>query len=138
MTRVASGISSSREATWQRWANDLAIGNPDVEGDTTEYWRQHAARGGPIEPLKRPCQSCAVVEGFYTGLTYDLARQPPEIVKAVCGNWFCHNHPDRACAGNIEFIAWLLRDSDGSPQGGGDFGSVHDSAVAKPIAENLP
>lgn len=72
-----------------------------------QYWLDHAARGPALKPLGRPCHDCAVVCGFYEPLSDDLARQPAGVVKAVSANWFCHNHRDRACAGNIARIAAL-------------------------------
>lgn len=68
-----------------------------------QYWLDHADRGGPLKPLGKPCHDCAVVDGFYEPLAEDLAKQPAEVIAKVCGNWFCHNHGDRACAGNIAY-----------------------------------
>ncbi len=76
---------------------------------SAEYWRDHAARGPMLRPLGRPCHDCAVTWGLYRDLSDDLARQPSDVREAVSANWFCHNHPDRACAGNIENLAARAR-----------------------------
>ncbi len=80
-----------------------------------EYFRRNATVGPELKPLGRPCHDCAVVCGMYAPFSDDLARQPPKIVAAYSARWFCHNHTDRACRGNIDRIAALQGDSkDGS------------------------
>jgi hypothetical protein len=82
---------------------------PDAnEGMGEAYWRDHAARGDALKPLGRPCHDCAVMCGFYTSLSIELAEQPAVVRDKVVGNWFCHNHRDRACAGNREMVAYML------------------------------
>lgn len=60
-----------------------------------------------LKPLGKPCHDCAVTCGLYTEISNALASEPDAVVKAASAKWFCHNHPDRACAGNIENLAAL-------------------------------
>jgi hypothetical protein len=84
-----------------------------------QYWVDHAARGPALKPMGKPCHDCAVVLGFYKALSDELAEQPCDIREKVCGNWFCHNNPTRACAGNIENV----RAAISSVRGGADHGT---------------
>lgn len=69
------------------------------------YWRERAAdKTPPLKPLGRACHDCAVVWGFYTPYSESLARQPAVVREDVSARWFCHNHADRACRGNIEYL----------------------------------
>lgn len=56
-----------------------------------------------LKPLGRPCHECAVVDGFYLPFAEELSKLSPERIDYISRRWFCHCHPDRACAGNIEF-----------------------------------
>src|SRR3546814_614913 len=93
---------------------ELAAKVEAAEGPATtaDYWIEHASRGPELKPLGKPCHDCAVVWGLYSELTDELSEQPEHIVEAVSARWFCHNHPNRACAGNIERIAALRARSE--------------------------
>ncbi len=69
--------------------------------------RQHFERDNSPEllPLKRPCHDCAVVDGMYAPVSACLSLMPPEFIARRSKQWWCHNNPGRACAGNIEFQA---------------------------------
>jgi len=65
------------------------------------FERTHSARK-PMKPLGKACHDCAVTCGFYTEYTDELAKFPVEFQDNIAERWFCHNHPDRACRGNID------------------------------------
>ena len=67
----------------------------------SEYFAKKAAYGEPLKPLGKPCHDCAVECDFYSPITDELALEPIEIQVAASLRWFCHNHRDRACRGNI-------------------------------------
>jgi hypothetical protein len=67
-----------------------------------EYFARMAVRGDALRPLGKPCHDCAVVCGLYSEISDSLAEQPEAIRAAVSERWFCHNHPNRACRGNID------------------------------------
>lgn len=56
-----------------------------------------------LKPLGKPCHDCAVVDGFYQVYSEELAKLDRERIDYVSKRWFCHNHPNRACAGNIAY-----------------------------------
>jgi hypothetical protein len=61
--------------------------------------------GPDLEPLEKPCGDCAVTCGFYLEISQALAREPAEVQDSVKKKWFCHNHSDRACRGNWDYLA---------------------------------
>lgn len=70
-----------------------------------EYFQAKAVNGYPLKPLGRPCYDCAVTFGLYTEISDALGLQPAEVIAAASVRWSCHNHPNRACRGNIDRIA---------------------------------
>lgn len=62
----------------------------------------------PLKPLDRPCHDCAVMCEFYTPFSAILSLLPPEEIEARSLEWYCHNNPNRACAGNIAFQRVLI------------------------------
>lgn len=59
----------------------------------------------PLEPLGKPCHDCAVTCNFYLPYAAMLSLLPPEEIAHHSARWFCHNHGNRACAGNIGYQA---------------------------------
>ncbi len=57
----------------------------------------------PLKPLGKPCHDCAVTCGFYEPLAASLSLLPRDEIEKRSLEWFCHNHPNRACAGQIEY-----------------------------------
>jgi hypothetical protein len=69
------------------------------------YWIDRVRRdvGRPsLVPLRKHCVDCAVKCGLYTEVAAGLAQQPDNIKSASLAKWFCHNAPDRGCAGARE------------------------------------
>lgn len=56
----------------------------------------------PLEPMDKPCHDCAVVCGLYTEISDALKNEPACIQEFISKRWFCHNHRNRACKGNID------------------------------------
>ena len=67
-----------------------------------EYFLAHNDGRAPMKPLGKPCHDCAVVFGLYSEYTDELAKLDAPLVRETALRWFCHNHPNRACRGNIE------------------------------------
>ncbi len=62
-------------------------------------------RPGPMphRPLRRkPCRSCAVVEGFYAIYSDALKLAPEAEQLEQAKQWFCHSSPGMACRGNAD------------------------------------
>jgi hypothetical protein len=59
----------------------------------------------PLVALKKPCHDCAVVCGLYTEISEALTRESDEVRRVVSSRWFCHNHRDKACRGNLNIQA---------------------------------
>lgn len=73
---------------------------------TVEEARKHCANHQgvpPLIPLPKPCRDCAITTGFYTPIASTLSLLPADEVDARCLEWYCHNNPNRACAGNIVY-----------------------------------
>lgn len=102
-----------------RYVDDL----PDAD-----YFLMHARNKETLKPLGKPCHECAVLDGFYSGYSFALAKQPQQVVQKVCAGWFCHVHPTRACRGNIDFVAYL------TAQGMSAFGQDGNRLEAKPAS----
>lgn len=82
---------------------DVNIACPELMDDY-DVFSHHDGRP-ELKPLGKPCHDCAVVDGFYECFAEELSRLPADRVAYVSVRWFCHNNPDRACAGNIEYQA---------------------------------
>lgn len=68
--------------------------------------RAHLAnhQGVPsLVPLEKPCGDCAIKCGFYTPLAATLSLLSEPEIQECSLRWYCHNHPMRACAGNIRY-----------------------------------
>lgn len=79
------------------------------------FERTHAGRE-PMKPLGKACHDCAVTCGLYTEYSDELAKLPVDFQDRVAERWFCHNHPNRACRGNIDRLAeYRLEFSDAPP-----------------------
>jgi hypothetical protein len=90
------------------------------EPRTADQIRRHFAhhlKHPALEPLPKPCQDCAVTCGLYTGVSAYLSLLPQDEVKIHSDRWFCHNHGDRACRGNINYQRAVLL-SNGKRGGG--------------------
>ena len=68
-----------------------------------EYWEKQA-KFEKLKPLKKCCGDCAIKTGFYTSMADSLKKQPIELQKRVAEAWFCHNAPNRGCAGVIKYL----------------------------------
>ena len=71
------------------------------------YYENKASRGSRLRPLGRPCHDCAVICDFYRIFSDELALQPEPIRTEAALRWSCHNHPNRACRGNLNNLAML-------------------------------
>lgn len=67
------------------------------------YWEK-LSKEKPLPSMKKPCEDCAIVYGFYISHVDELLKQPKDIQEKVMKTWFCHNHPDRCCKGLEEYI----------------------------------
>lgn len=77
---------------------------PPIESvSPEEYWAKQSIQP-PLECMKNPCGDCAMVTGFYKDMADALLEQPKEIQEKVTKSWFCHNVPNRACAGIRDYI----------------------------------
>lgn len=61
----------------------------------------HSLIGERLPAMSRPCKDCAVVCGLYREYSELLKLEPTELRREVSDRWFCHNHPNRSCAGNM-------------------------------------
>ncbi len=68
-----------------------------------EYWN-NIIKNKELECLKHPCGDCAMVTGFYVDIANELIKQPLEIQEQVQKRWYCHNSPNKSCAGIKEFL----------------------------------
>lgn len=80
---------------------------PTIEQARAYFFGHHDGKPA-MAPLKRPCKShgkedCAVLCGLYSPFSALLSLLPPEEIERASLKWYCHNHPNRACAGNIEY-----------------------------------
>lgn len=57
-----------------------------------------------LKLLDKPCSDCAVTCGLYLPYSRGLALESKEVQVAASIRWFCHNHPNRACRGNWNFL----------------------------------
>lgn len=76
--------------------------------EPTKNWqaffeRTHDGKAA-LKPLGKPCHDCAVTCGFYLPYAEALAKLPRDFQRNIAARWFCHNHPNRACRGNIDFL----------------------------------
>lgn len=68
-----------------------------------EYW-QRVANEKKVEPLKHPCDDCAITTGFYLPQAERLLQQPIGVRNKVVDVWSCHNNCNRGCAGIREYL----------------------------------
>jgi hypothetical protein len=92
MTMLAERDEMVREY-WGRW--------PSIEEVRTHLANHQNVP--PLKPLGKPCHDCAITCGFYTPYAAALSLLPKDEINRRSLEWFCHNHPDRACAGQIEY-----------------------------------
>lgn len=89
------------------------------ESMTANEIREHFALHipcSPMEALPKPCADCAVTCGLYTSVSALLSLLPQAEIKFHSDRWFCHNHGDRACRGNINYqraLAVMATDREG-------------------------
>lgn len=95
--------------TMTRDLRRIVVSAPAPAESAEAYWRGYfwrkAHSHSPLKPLGKPCHDCAVVCEFYSEFSDRLAEQPEPVRTQASLRWFCHNHPDRACRGNIDRIA---------------------------------
>ncbi|MGD9728324.1 MAG: hypothetical protein AB7R40_23715 [Nitrospiraceae bacterium] len=88
---------------------------------TVDEARKHLANhmGVPaLKPLKKPCHDCAITCGFYTPVAATLSLLTDDEIDERSLQWFCHNHPNRACAGNIAYQARIRAASERDMEAG--------------------
>lgn len=76
----------------------------------TYFLRIHEGKE-PLRPLGKACHDCAVACGFYRPYSAELSKLPRPFQHYIAARWFCHNHPDRACKGNIDYLDEVERNS---------------------------
>lgn len=69
-----------------------------------EYFERTHGDREPMKALGKSCHDCAITCGFYTPYAEDLAKEDEAFQDRIAERWFCHNHPNRACAGVREFL----------------------------------
>jgi len=129
-----SGFDPSR---WNLLADECAK-EPDEFSD--DYW-DRLAQHPAVKPLGKRCHDCAVFEGMYAPATFSLSKRSEEVQQAVSAGWFCHTHPTRGCAGNIEFLTfirdrdthWMAETGTGSVRSMGSPGRESASPASSPI-----
>lgn len=89
-------VSDSRKMLLDCWGSV-----PTVDDVRSHF--EHHNHVNDLKPLGRPCHDCAVACGMYAPFSAALALLPAAERDVHSLRWFCHNNPNRACAGNIEF-----------------------------------
>ena len=86
----------------------IAVGDvPETDLTNPEHVERFNAHHNdrvPKKPLGKPCHDCAVLDGFYEPYAEALKVLSPDRQKHHADRWFCHNHPNRACAGVREHL----------------------------------
>lgn len=92
------GIMQQRDDMVAEYCGGRAMSLDEIR----QYFSHHMPHDA-LEPLPKPCIDCAVTGGLYNCVSALLSLLPAEEVKFHSDRWFCHNHGDRACRGNINF-----------------------------------
>lgn len=78
------------------------FGHEPSESEVRELFAHHLD-SVELLPMAKPCHDCAVVCGFYEPMAAALRLLPQAEQEFHSLRWFCHNNPNRACRGNIDY-----------------------------------
>ena len=72
-----------------------------------EWFLKHS-EGMPELPVrKKPCDDCAVVDGFYKEYSDNLKMCSDHVKEFSSKRWFCHNNGKVACRGNWDNVGLI-------------------------------